>query len=81
MEESVTYQAIVEEGCRKEARKILLLIGTVEFKGPPDTEQLNELNAIADVRRLEDMAVQILHVRSWSELLATAPRSRRRKKA
>jgi len=82
MKESVTYQAIVEEGMEKEARKLLLRIGTDQFGVPPNPKQLQEMEAITDVARLEDLAVRVSHVENWSELLASSaiPRTRRRKK-
>lgn len=95
MKESVTYQAIVEEGVQKglqkglqkgklqEARQILLKIGAARFDGPPNAEQLQELEAITEVGHLENLAVRVLHVSNWSELLTSPaiPRSRRRKKS
>lgn len=88
MKESVTYQAIVEEGVKKglekgemqEARKMLLRIASDTFNCPPNDEQMQELQSIANVDQLEDLAVRVRHVRGWSELLAMVPRSRRRKK-
>jgi len=87
MKESVTYQAIVEEGVEKgrvqEARKLLLRIGTDQFGDPPNPKQLQEMEAITDVTRLEDLGVRVSHVENWSELLASSPtpRMRRRKKS
>jgi hypothetical protein len=99
MKESVTYQAIVKEGIQKgrqeglqegrqegkvqEARQILLRIGVDQFNGPPNPEQLQELEAITEVGHLENLAVRVSHVSNWSELLASpaTPRPRRRKKS
>jgi predicted transposase YdaD len=98
MKESVTYQAIVEEGVQKglqkglqkghhegevrEARKLLLRMGTERYNAPPSPQELQELNAILDVGTLEDMVLRAPDVNGWSELLASPePRPRRRKKS
>ncbi len=95
MKESVTYQAIVEEGVQKghhkgllegklqEARQLLLKIGNDQYDGPPNPKQLQELEAITEVTQLENLAVRVSHVNNWSELLASSatPRTRRRKKS
>jgi predicted transposase YdaD len=72
-----------QEGKEQEARQILLRIGVAQFNGPPNPEQLQELEAITEVGHLEDLAVRVLQVSNWSELLASpaTPRPRRRKKS
>jgi hypothetical protein len=62
MKESVTYQAIVEEGRVEEARRMLLRIGTAQFGSQPTPEQLHELEAVTDVGRLEKLGVRLLEV-------------------
>lgn len=91
MKESVTYQAIVEEGVEKgiqmgktqKALHMLLRIGSDRFNGPPTSRQLQQLEAMTDDEYLEELGVRALHVRGWSELLgaAEAPRPARRKKS
>jgi predicted transposase YdaD len=83
MKESVTYQAIVEEGKLEEARQILLRLGTDLFNGPPNDKQLRELEAVTEFNQLEDLAVRVPHVSNWSELLESpaTPQRRRRKKS
>jgi predicted transposase YdaD len=83
MKESVTYQAILEEGEAKgrakgrtegavvELRKILLLQGGDRF-GPPDVQSVAALEGIIDVARLEELARRHLRVGSWQQLLAPA---------
>jgi predicted transposase YdaD len=74
--ESVTYQAILEEGAAigeargkaKKARKILLLIEREQFAEPSANVQA-ALNALADVNRLEELTVRVKHAASWQELL------------
>jgi predicted transposase YdaD len=96
MKESVTYQAILEEGEAKgeakgkvegalaEARKFVLRQGRVRF-GPPDTRVMAAVEGIADVERLEELGERLLSAASWQELLGLpAPRRqqpRRRPKA
>jgi predicted transposase YdaD len=96
MKESVTYQAILEEGEAKgeakgkvagalsEARKFLLRQGAIRF-GPPAARVTAALEGIADVERLEELGERLLSAASWEELLGLpAPRrthSRRRLKA
>jgi len=72
-----------QEGKEQEARQILLRIGVAQFNGPPNPEQLQELEAITEVGHLEDLAVRVLQVSNWSELLTSpaTPRPRRRKKS
>ena len=68
MEESVTYQAIVEEGEAKEARRILLKLGTERF-GKASARVLAKLKAIEDKAHLEDLVMRTLIASSWTELL------------
>ncbi len=74
MRESVTYQAIVEEGIEKgrleEARKLLLDLGA-ERLGWPGNEVEAAIGEITDVERLRHMGRRLLHVSTWQELLAT----------
>jgi hypothetical protein len=90
MKESVTYQAILEEGEAKgEAkgklegtRNLLLLQGRDRF-GEPPPEVVAALAALTDVGRLEELGVRLLRTSSWQDLLGlTGParRGRGRKK-
>lgn len=79
MRESLTYQAILEEGRQEgrlegieaggssEARRILLIQGRVRF-GEPSATILDKLNSESGVERLEELAERILQVSSWEEL-------------
>ena len=81
MRESVTYQAILEEGReigreigREEGREIgvrktLLLLGGKRL-GEPSESTLAKIQAITDLTQLEQLALRLLEVESWSELLA-----------
>jgi predicted transposase YdaD len=76
MEESVTYQAIIEEGKAQgrqqgvveEARRTLLLVGNARF-GPPRADVVAVLDTIDNRERLEELHVRLLKVSSWEELL------------
>jgi predicted transposase YdaD len=85
MEESTTYQAILEEGALRgalqEARKNLLLVGHARFRGTPPAVR-KTIEAISDVAHLEDLLVRSQEATSWQELLGLpepARRSTRRK--
>jgi hypothetical protein len=76
MRESVTYQAVVEEGELKEARKMLLLIGK-KLLGTPDPSTRAAVNSLEDLAHLEGLAKRAFDVHSWQELLGQpAPRRR-----
>lgn len=95
MEESSTYQLILQRGWAKgvaegkakgmaegrvegraegkvaEAIRLLLLQGTQRF-GPADARVQASLAAIQDLERIERLALRLLAVESWDELLADA---------
>ena len=90
MKESVTYQAILEEGKAEgvakgkaeEARKMLLLQGRDQF-GEPSAKILALLDTMTDLGRLEALMIRLLHVKTWEELLGVngttrPPRGRRK---
>ena len=88
MKESVTYQAILEEGEAKglalgqieEAKKILVLMGRNRF-GEPPAQALAAIAAVSDVKKLEDLSVRLLGAASWQDLLGlNGARRRGRKK-
>jgi predicted transposase YdaD len=80
MRESVTYQAILDEGRAEgradgraegraaEARALLALLGEQKF-GPPDARARAALEAIGDAERLEALARRLLAATSWDDLL------------
>ena len=73
MRDSLTYQAILEEGRAEgrvdEARELLLELGTGRF-GSPDARTHATLSAIGDRTRLHVLAARLLTASTWSELLA-----------
>jgi hypothetical protein len=84
MKESVTYQAILEEGEAKgklegalaQTKKVLRLQGEDCF-GAPDAATTRTLEQLNDLPRLEELLVRLPHVHSWRELLGR-PATRRR---
>ena len=83
MRESVTYQAILKEGRLEGVRNILLRQGRDRF-GEPSAEIIALLFAETDLGRLEALAIRLLHVKTWEELLGvngTTRHPRRRRKA
>jgi predicted transposase YdaD len=74
MRESVTYQAILEEG-RDEgqithARRTLLELGT-EKLGAPDVATAATIESLADLSVLDRLIRGVLRASDWDELLAT----------
>ena len=77
MEDSVTYQAILERGEARgklqgradEARRIITQIGSKRF-GPPDAQTQARLDAFVSPEALETLAGRLLDVETWGELLS-----------
>jgi len=85
MKESVTYQAIIEEGEAlglakgkaegiaegriNEARSLVLLLGKRRFGVPPEVV-VEKLNSIQDLAVLESIAEQVVEVDGWDQLLS-----------
>lgn len=81
MQESTTYQAILDEGHvrgraegwaegrAEEARRMLLRLGRAKL-GPADAATVAALEALTDLDRLEALGERLLKVASWQELLA-----------
>jgi predicted transposase YdaD len=72
MKESSTYQAILEEGEVREARKLLRLVGDDAF-GPPNTRTAAAIDRIHDLSRLEELCKRVRTATSWRDLLAEGP--------
>jgi hypothetical protein len=68
LEESSTYQMLLDRGRIDEARKLVLRQGQTRF-GPPGEEPRKAIEAINDLDRLERLSDRLLEVSSWSELL------------
>ncbi len=73
MEESTTYQAILEEGLTQGLsqglRAALQRLGTKKF-GVPNGAILAELQLISDATRLERLTEGVLDTENWEDLLA-----------
>jgi hypothetical protein len=73
MQESDTYQAILDEGREAEAKRLILRFGPERF-GPPNEAITARLNAITeDVERLERLIQRLFRgtATSWQDLLDT----------
>jgi hypothetical protein len=68
MEDSVTYQAIVRKGQLKEARGILVRLGTRKF-GAPSPTVCQRVEATTDLESLERMIDRLQTSSSWNEAL------------
>jgi hypothetical protein len=68
MIESSTYELLEEFAKQKLTRDLLLKQGTAKF-GSPSDEQAAKLAAIDNLARLERLAVRLVKVDSWDELL------------
>ncbi|MBX6312155.1 MAG: hypothetical protein IRY99_04435 [Isosphaeraceae bacterium] len=73
MEDSVTYQAILEKGQfvgrLQEARSTLIRQGTQKFQAPSEAIQ-QRIEAIDDLERLEQLLDRVLDAMAWDDLLA-----------
>ena len=90
MKESVTYQAILEEGKAEGiaqgkvecARDLLLDLGGERF-GPPDAATRTALGSISDLEDLKRLIKGVSGANDWAELLAVSrsrqPKARRKK--
>jgi hypothetical protein len=79
MEESVTYQAILDRGGTEEAHALLLIIGRERF-GNPTAAIRRAVEVLAVLQYLRNLSVEVLRAGSWEELLglpSQASRSRR----
>lgn len=77
MEESTTYQAILQkgkeegkqEGALKHTQELLVQIGTRSLGSPSDTVK-GQIEAITDLKRLDALVLQAPMAKSWEELLS-----------
>ena len=69
MKESVTYQKILREGRAEGAKRILKRLGSKRL-GKPEPRIEAEIDAIADLEKLEQLSDRVLEVTDWEELLA-----------
>ena len=81
MEDSVTYQFIIEKGVARgkaegkaegevnEARKVIVRIGTKRF-GAPSSQITRYVAAISSVEKLEQLIERLFEVETWDEFVA-----------
>ncbi len=68
MEESTTYQYILEKGLTQGQKALLLRQGTKRF-GPPSAANVAAFEAMSDAARLESLAERMLDAADWNGLL------------
>jgi hypothetical protein len=69
VQESTTYQAILEEGAVREAQNMLLKQGTIRF-GVPSRQIKFAIKEMESLRKLRRKLVIVLSASSWQDLLA-----------
>jgi len=69
MEESTTYQYILEQGGLRAARKILTHLGEKHL-GPANVMVQTRIDSIMEIERLEQLLDRIHEATSWDDLLA-----------
>jgi hypothetical protein len=69
MEESSTYQLILERGEARALRETILRQGTKRF-GPPSPAVSQTLQDITELDRLQALTDRLLDVSNWEALLA-----------
>jgi len=84
MQESDTFQAILDEGALKHARTLVLRVGQKKFGLAPD-DVVTAVQGIEDLERLDRLIESYHDVSSWEELLqlpgAKKSRSGRKRQA
>jgi hypothetical protein len=70
VEESTTYQYILEQGGIREARKWLLQQGAAKFGAPPQMVKAT-IQELEDLPRLERMGLRLVTADSWDEVVGT----------
>jgi hypothetical protein len=70
VEESTTYQYILEQGGMKEAQRILLEQGASKF-GAPTKKVKETIRGLEDLPRLRRMTLRLLAAASWKDVLET----------
>ena len=68
MQESGTYQLILEEGAIKHTRELILRLGRKQI-GEPTDKHKNKLNAIEDLERLDRIMEKVHTARTGEGLL------------
>jgi hypothetical protein len=79
LKEYLTYQAGLRQGRVEEARRLLLIAGEAKF-GPAEAVFRATIKALDDLPRLEVLALRLVSVENWQELLPPPPQGRRRRR-
>jgi predicted transposase YdaD len=69
VQESTTYQAILEEGEVRGTQNMLLKQGAIRF-GKPSRDIKIAIKQIEDLKKLRRMVIKVLSASSWQQLLA-----------
>ena len=69
MEESVTYQAIINKGQLKGAKNLLLAQGIERF-GPPGETVYTEIQALNSLDEVKRVGCRLMKANGWQELLS-----------
>jgi hypothetical protein len=70
VEESTTYQYILQQGEIKALRRILLRQGSAKF-GAPSKQVEDAIQELESLPRLRRMGVRLLTASSWKDVLET----------
>jgi hypothetical protein len=70
MIESVAFDIIMEDGAMRHTRKLIIRWAAPKL-GKPTKEQVERMNAILDLERLERILERVQKVKSWDSLLKT----------
>jgi hypothetical protein len=72
LEESTTYQYILEHGATRALKRLLLRLGAKKFGAPTKAVKAAiESLDVDDLPQLERMAMRVLTANSWGEVLDT----------
>ena len=71
VEDSTTYQYIIEQGALKEMRKVVLEHGAIKLGAPTDKVKA-AIQGLEDLPRLERMGLRVLTAKSWNDVLKTS---------
>ena len=70
LEESTTYQLILNKGAARASQSHILSLGTQRF-GAPEAATEAAVRGITDSERLERIVARLLTATDWNDLLAT----------
>ena len=71
VEDSTTYQYIVEQGVLKGVREMVLDLGATKF-GAPTENVKSSIQEMDDLPRLRRMGLRVINAASWNDVLETA---------